>query len=160
MLNLLLQCKMEIVGVEMQILRLKHQIGRRLVRSRWNGMRRGFRGGERGDGGGGGGGGGGLKREIGREKTNFFTFYSFCIFVSSILFVFFRVCRTMYQYLACVCPPICIIFVFNLLLPPAARSGGCLVRNIFFLQEKGGFLFDFWIGFLPNCSSVFLAHLL
>ena len=46
MLNLLLQCKMEIVGVEMQILRLKHQIGWRLVRSRWNGMRRGFRGGE------------------------------------------------------------------------------------------------------------------
>ena len=136
---------MEIVGVEMQILRLKHQIGRRLVRSRWNGMRRGFRGGERGDGGGGGGGGGGLKREIGREKTNFFTFYSF---VSSILIVFFRVCRTMYQYLACVCPPICIIFVFNLLLPPAARSGGCLVRNIFFCWKK-------WISFrfLDRISS-------
>ena len=119
-------------------------------------MRRGFRGGEIG---GGGGGGGGLKREIGRGL--FFLHFTVSAFlVSSILFVFFRVCRTMYQYLACVCPPICIIFVFNLLLPPAARSGGCLVRNIFFLQEKGGFLFDFWIGFLPNCSSVFLAHLL
>ena len=74
MLNLLLQCKMEIVGVEMQILRLKHQIGRRLVRSRWNGMRRGFRGGERGDGGGGGGGGGGLKEKLGERRLIFLHF--------------------------------------------------------------------------------------
>ena len=53
---------------------------------------------------------------------------------------------------------ICIIFVFNLLLPPAASSGGCLVRNIFFCNKKG-FLLAPSLGFLPNCSSVFLAHL-
>ena len=47
--------------------------------------------------------------------------------------------ETMYQYLARVCP-ICIIFVFNLLLPPAAILGGCLVRNISFFQHKKGFL--------------------
>ena len=143
---------MESVGVEMQILRLKHQIGRRLV---------------------GGGGGGALKGEGGLWKRSYQiggqlegfhhrSLYQGCNEKISILCLvinqsqargLLRTCflflwggpnlfciihprevgcsETMYQYLARVCP-ICIIFVFNLLLPPAAILGGCLVRNISF----------------------------